>query len=293
MRACVVLVAVALQLALAACGTTGFLVTPSANRVLSPQSPVEAGQEIVAKENDVILRNPVGSSTSGQLDGDVTLQIAGKSETLPKGMRLVAATTYGDAAAKLPKGSHIYCSSAKTDFAKSFASLLTLGISNVATRTGATTQFCLVDGDRNGTVESAFLAGAKKAGDLAIIPVTETPILRLENVPLPGESEARIRYVGPVGLFGNIGFDLEVLESGNRLVFGNGRAVVGSKNIPSTVRLFGAVIDILEYDPKTKRAKLRLQSGLGEGVYTIQTTTTYIPSITDIVHGVYAGCRRN
>lgn len=260
-------------------GASGYSVAPTKKMVLPPAQPVEAGQEVTLKPGDVLLRNPVGYSQAATLEEDVSIGIAGKSATLVKGSVLMVAMVGGEASTNLVRGASVFCTEAQTDSAKAFASLLTLGLAGNLRSVGMTTQFCLVDSEGDGKVDEAFLAGTKNAEDQKPVQLTPTAITVGRGVPMPGESEARIRYRGPVGITGNLGFDLEVVENGKPLSYNNRRSLVKKGQLPADMTIFRSKFTVLSYDAATKEARIRLASGIGVGTYGITTTysTQYIP----------------
>ncbi len=258
---------------------TGYQITPSSNRILPGEDKLAPGAEFTVKKGEVFYSRPVGRAWMAVLGGDVTATIAGKSATLPKGMQLNVARRVDGKAGDELEAAGVFCAPVQNNwnFGKGIANLLTLSLFSRTERLDPTSQFCLVDGDGDAMVEKAFLAGARKAEDLQPITIEPTPIAVARDVPLPGESEARLRFAGGVGILGNIGVDLEVIEGGNRLVYSNGRTLVGKGKLPKDVSIFGASFTILSYDPETKEARIRWNSGFRPAEYGVTTTTTYIP----------------
>lgn len=260
-------------------GASGYYVDATKNKFLSPAQPIEPGTEITVRKGDIVLRAPVGRSVAAFLEGDLSLAIAGQTASIAKGTELRVMKLQGGTAGSQLGVPIVFCSEANYDAGKAFASLLTLGLASSGRRTAIMTQFCLADTDRDGLVEKAFLVGAKRAEDLAPVDVTPTKVVLKADSPLPGESEARLRFHGNVGYFGNIGFDLEVVESGNKLKFSNGLTYLSKKDLPKELNIYGARLTVLSYDPDKKEARVRIDKGFKEFEYSITTTTsmTYIP----------------
>lgn len=260
----------------------GYHVTPSTNKILAVEDKLVPGAEFTVKKGEIFYSRPVGRAWMAVLGGDLNLTIAGKTATMPKGTQLnVARSVGGKAAAELEDEARVFCAPAQNNWnmAKGLANLLTLSLFASAERFQPNTQFCVVDTERDGQVDKAFLAGAKKADDLTPVAIQPTPISVERDVPLPGESEARLRFAGGVGILGNLGVDIEVVEEGKRLVYSNGRTLVSKGKLPKDVNIFGASFTILSYDPKAREARIRWNSGFRSGEYGITTTTTtaYIP----------------
>jgi hypothetical protein len=261
----------------------GYTVTPSRNRILPVTvEKLTPGDEFTVRKGEVFYARPVGRAFQAVLGGDLALTIAGKSASLPKGTQLnVARAVGGKAGRHLEDKALVFCTPVKKDWnaAKGIANLLTLSLFASSQRTSAFTQFCLVDSEADGRADKAFLAGAKKPEDLMPVTIEPTPVAVERDVPLPGVSEARIRFAGGVGWFGDIGFDLEVVEEGRQLIYSNGRTAVSKGKLPKDVDIFGASFTVLSYDPETKQARIRWKRGFLPGEYgvTTTTTTTYIP----------------
>jgi hypothetical protein len=260
----------------------GYYVNPSKNKILGADDQIAPGAEFTVRKGEVFYARPVGKAYTAELGGDLTLDIAGKTASLPKGTQLnVARSVGGKASAQLGNRYVVFCTPLEKDWnaAKGIANLLTLSLFAASQRTQTFTQFCVVDTDLDRLVDKAFLAGAKKKEDLEPIAIKPTPIAVARNVPLPGKSEIRLRFAGGVGIFGRLGIDLEVEESGELLQYGNGRTTVSKEKLPKDVEVFGASFTVLSYDPEAKEARIRWNRGFGNQEYgvTTTTTTTYIP----------------
>jgi len=262
---------------------SGYYVTPSKNRILPGEDKLAPGSEFTVRKGEIFYSRPVGRAFMAVLGGELKLTIAGKSVILPAGTQLnVARTVAGKAAGQIEDSARVYCTPTKGNWnmAKGIANLLTLSLFASSQRTDPFTQFCVVDSDRDSMVDKAFLAGARKAEDLQPVTIEPTPISVSSDVPLPGESEARLRFAGGVGITGkNLGIDIEVVEEGKRLSYSNGRTYVGKSKLPRDVNIFGASFTVLSYDSETKEARIRWNSGFNPSEYgiTTTTTTTYIP----------------
>jgi hypothetical protein len=262
---------------------SGYLVTPSKNKILQVEDKLVPGSEITVRKGEVFYARPVGRAFMAVLGKDLVLTIAGKSVTLPAGTQLnVARQVAGKAAGQLDDPARVFCTPTKKNWnvAKGIANLLTLSLFASSQRTDVFTQFCVVDSEGDSLVDKAFLAGARKAEDLQPVTIEPTPIAVSSDVPLPGESEARLRFAGGIGITGkNIGIDLEVVEEGKALTYSNGRTYVSKSKLPRDVNIFGASFTVLSYDKETKEARIRWNGGFHPAEYgvTTTTTTTYIP----------------
>lgn len=262
------------------CGN-GYYITPSSNRILPVDVPVGTGVEQTVTRGDIIYRQAVGTAYIATLASDVTISIAGKSTSLPAGSRLSVARVDGDAAKQITGNHGVFCSESQNNWnmAAGVANLATLGLFAAGRRHSAQIRFCLVDTDGDRLVDKAFLAGANRKEDQEPVAITPAAIDVRKDVALPGESEARLRFGGSAGIFGNVAIDLEVVENGQKLAFSNGRTLISKKSLPETVSIFGSSLTVLSYDETTKTANIRLNSGFSPIQYNITTTTTttYIP----------------
>jgi hypothetical protein len=261
---------------------SGYEVTPSKNRILPGEDKIARGDEITVHKGEIFYARPVGRSFTAVLGGDLVLSIAGKSATLPKGTQLnVARAVGGDAGRQLDGKARVFCAPTQKDWnaAKGIANLLTLTAFAHGQRTDVFTQFCLVDSEGDGMADKAFLAGAKRAEDLQPVEIRPTPVAVERNVKLPGQSEARLRFIGGAGIFGDIGFDIEVVEEGRLLSYSNGRTTVPKGKLPRDVSIFGASFTVLSYDKEKKEARIRWNRGFLPVEYGVTTTstTTYVP----------------
>jgi hypothetical protein len=258
---------------------SGYMITPSTNRILPAIIPISPGQDVTVAVNDIVHQQPVGQSYVAILEKDVSVTVAGMTETVPKGASLNVALVSGGASQSIADTRTVFCLPSKSNWnlAKGVANLATLSLFARSQRHDTFTQFCLVDTDGDSAADQAFLAGAKRNEDQKPVAIEPAPISVSKDVPLPGLSVARIRFAGKKGMFGLIAFDLEVIENGVNLLFQNGRTMVDPGKLPQDVRIFGASFTVQSYDKESKTAKITFNRGFTNGQYQVTTTTTYIP----------------
>jgi hypothetical protein len=260
-------------------GASGYRIVPTRNVILPAARPGEDRGEFTVAKGEIVHVQPVGREVSAILAGEVRLSIAGQQLAIAAGTPLnMARKVEGEAGAALGRAA-VFCAppSAKWGIGDGIANLATLGLFAAGRRFDATVQFCLVDADGDGRVEKAFLAGARRPEDQAAVAIAPTAVAVQVMKPLPGLSEARIRFVGAGGLFGDLAFQLEIVETGTPLFFNNNRYAVSKKKLPVPVELFGARFEVTGYDPGTKTARIRWLRDFPPASYGITTTTTYIP----------------
>lgn len=261
---------------------SGFYVTPSRNRILESATPIEPGTELIVDKGSVFYRQPVGQARVGVIGSDIAIAIADQTATIAKGTVLNSAVSVeGTAAGQIDGMGMVFCSEPKIDSMKQVLSGMTLGLASLGQRVGWNTQFCFVDSDGDGFLDQAFLVGAKKSNDLKPILIAPTPVELVLNKPLPGESEARLRFIGS-NWHGRPCFQLDVLESGKRLDYSNGNFCPDPEKLPQEVQLFGSSFTVTAYDRNAKQVHLTWHHGFGTPTYGISTTTsyTYIPIYT-------------
>lgn len=238
----------------------GYFVSPSGNKVLPGEDKLAPGTEITVGKGEIFYRRPVGRSLTALLGAELALTVGGKSTILPAGARLEVARTIvlEHGTPSLGKSGRTFCAPAERE------------------SDDHVPQFCFFDSDGDGLVDKAFLAGVRRKTGLEPVAIKPTPVSLASDVPLPGESEARIRFAG------NLRFDLEVVEEGKSLSYSNGRTALKKSKLPADVSFFGGSFTVLSYDSATDQARIRWNSGFSEGEYSISrtrstTTHVYVP----------------
>lgn len=238
----------------------GYFVTPSNNKILPVEDKLAPGTELTVRKGDIFYRRQLGRSLTATLGGTLDVTVDGKSTTLPTGIALEVARNViiEHGAQPLPGTGRTFCVPADGG------------------RKASAVRFCLFDTDRDEFVDMAFLEGVRRP-DLQPVAIKPTPVSIKSDVPLPGESEARLRFAG------NLRFDLEMVEEGKRLSYSNGRTVVKKSKLPAEVSIFGASFTVLSYDGQTDEARIRWKSGFPAEEYSITparaatTIHVYVP----------------
>ena len=260
---------------------SGYVIEPSTNKIMPPEQPILPGTELDIGVRELFYRQPVGANYVATLDKDVAFTIADQPFSIPGGTGLSVARVSGDAAQNVDDKRLVYCTPPKNNWnaGKGLAALVTLGLANSAHRFDPSTQLCLIDNDGDKQVEKAILSGARRKQDLLPIDISLTPVTVLQNAPLPGESYAGLYFASAGGLWGDLNFELRIVENGVPLSFDNGRYTVPIGQLPKSFGIFGARFTVLSYDKALKKAKIRWERGFSEGAYSVTTTTTttYVP----------------
>lgn len=260
-------------------GAAPYVVTPYENQVLAGTAIPASGDELVITKGQVFHSKPVGQQTQAQLGDDVQLIVGGENLTLKTGTLLLPAREVTGSAAPALKNADVYCAGLGSDLAQNKRFGGAFGALLVRRVAPANPRMCLVDGDRDGKVEQTFLLETRLEDNYPLHDIAPIPVTLTRDAPLPGESEIRLRFAGQVGLVGNLGFDLEIVESGKPLSFTNGRTVISAGKLPTDVTIMGARFTVLSYDRGTKAARIRWLGGFAPGTYSVEKvrTTTYIP----------------
>jgi hypothetical protein len=229
----------------------GYFVTPSWNKILPAEDKLVPGTELTVRKGEIFYRRPLGRSLTATLGGELAVTVGGRSATLPAGspLEVVRNISIEHGAPPLGGSSRKFCAPAESE------------------SKDRVPQFCVFDSDGDGLVDRAFLAGVRRKAGLEPVAIRPTPVSVASDVPLPGESEARLRFAG------DLRFDLELVEEGRRLSYSNGRSVLKKSRLPADVNFFGASFTVLSYDSSTDQARIRWNSGFPEGEYSITTTT--------------------
>lgn len=260
-------------------GAGSYVVTPYENRVLPGTEVPASGDELVITKGKVFHSKPVGQQAQAALGDDLQLIVDGENLSLKAGTLLRPARQVTGSAGTALKSADVYCAPLASELGKNKRPGGALGALLVGRVVPANPRICLVDGNRDGKVEQAFLLETRLDDERGLHDIPPIPVTITHDVPLPGESEIRLRFAGQVGLVGNLGFDLEVVESSRPLTFSNGRTVISAGRLPTDVTIMGARFTVLSYDREAKTARIRWLEGFAPGAYGVETvrTTTYVP----------------
>lgn len=233
----------------------GYFVTPHGNKVLPAEDKLAPGAEITVGKGEIFYRRPVGRSLAARLGAELVLNVGGRSATLPAGAPLevgrIVIMEHGTPS--FQKTGQIFCVRTESE------------------EDVVVTGFCFFDSDGDALVDKAFLAGVRRKAGLEPVAIKPTKVSVESDVPLPGESEVRLRFAG------GLRFDLELIEEGKRLSYSNGRTVVKKSNLPADVNVFGASFTVLSYDSESDEARIRWKSGFLADQYSITPATRSRP----------------
>jgi len=256
-----------------------FVVTPSRNQVLEVPDDHAGGTEVVITQGEIFHRKAVGQALQAVLNNDLRLAVGSEDIALSAGTALSPVRELSGSAAGSLANTQVFCAEISPGSAHDAAPVGGLTALLIGRRIPAVRRLCMVDSNRDGLMEKAFVVGAKVMEAQSLRDIPPVPVTFAHNLPLPGESEMRLRFAGRGGLLGNLGFDLEVVEEGKPLTFSNGRTVISADKLPHDVNIMGARFTVLSFDNATRTARIRWIRGFAPTTYGVESvqTTTYIP----------------
>lgn len=237
-------------------------VEPSPLRILAGGDQ-QIGVERIVRPDDEIMRVAIGIAASAKLSDAIQIQIAGESWTAPSGAYLTGFKIISGPAGMTPNA-HTFCGQE-------------LRSSGSRQRVKSRVRFCLTDMDADGTLDHAFLVGARNADDAVLRPVAPVAYQYRENVPLPN-SNLRVTYYKPPAaafdfngrtlvirptILGKDWGSLEIIHTrveGKRKSF-KAYQTIGGDIYPRTIEFGGAKISILAFNKETSEVRLKVEQG--------------------------------
>lgn len=273
-KAVCALILVSLPLPLLA--ALNILVDQSSNVIMAADDSFKEGEIVTVKKGDVFHRQHLGRSNAAHLDSTVTFYFLGQAASIQKGEQLIKSSASGVSAGQIQASDILYCTAAKRTGKKRV-----VGVSEVNAVRGdfdaiaklrhVQTQTCVIDVGGDGFVENAFVADTSNRELIAPVSITPTKVEQLGLVAMPGESEARVVFDGPVGILGNMSVSLQLIEEGKPLAFDNGQRLFNGSTLPRTVEMLGGSFTVLSYDSKTKSGQIRIDRAFAASPYGIHT----------------------
>ena len=271
-----------LPLALLLIGARGYE-TRRWTMLLLPSQDQPGGELTVAKDG-TITRSPAVQAPHATLGTPVSLAIASIEQSLASGDELHYVTVGGDAAERLDSVPEAYCAVPRANAGTAVRAIFEVaafGLLRGVNRSSPFSTHCFVDQDGDGRLDTAFLSGARREADLAPQPVGPLDVAIERNRPIEGVSEARITFGGAIGRARNarLRFRFETANAAGETVQSEIRAQVDVRNLPRTVAIQGAEIEILSYDAAARSVRVRLVRPMAPGgfAFTPPPQVTYIP----------------
>jgi hypothetical protein len=218
---------------------------------------------VTVRKGEIFYRQPLGRSQAAQVEAAVSFSFLGKAVLIGTDEPLLWSRVSGRAGGLVGYDDALYCTPAKRTGKKrvvgmSEVAAVEMDLDAIAKLRHVTTQNCLIDKRTDGSADLAFVADTSNRQEFAAVAIAPTRIRKLGTVKMPGESEARIKFDGPVGIIGNMSTSLQIVEEGVPLKFGNAQTMFRGASLPRTVETFGGSFTILSWDGKTKTARIRI-----------------------------------
>lgn len=173
----------------------------------------------VLKEKDLVFVLPVAMEAQARLAADVKVPLGGYDWPVRQAEDLTLAASWsGGDLAGLAKDAVVYCAPPFSKKGGIEATLLTLGLANIASRFSTWLQLCLVDEDRDSRFEKAFMIGTKKAPDRITVPIEPVAYTASAHVPIPDSRFEVMVFDGGPMIAPN--FELHVFLRGTKVDIG-------------------------------------------------------------------------
>ena len=265
-----------IPLALPLMAALNVLVDGANNVIMADGGSVAAGSVVTVKKGQVFYSQPLGRTHAASVDADVTFAFFGQTIVVGKDEQLIQSRVSGTAAELIGGGDALYCTVAKRTGKKRIVGMsevaeVGMNLDAIAKLRHVQTQNCLIDTSKDGTADKAFIADTSNREDITPVAIPPTPLRKLGTARMPGESEVRMKFDGPVGIIGNMSTTLQIVEEGKPLAFGNGQTLFRAGSLPRTIETFGASFTILSYDTKTKSAEIRIDRAFAPVEYGVRT----------------------
>ena len=254
------------------------LVEESPNTIMAEGGSPAPGTVVTARKGEIFYRQPLGRTQVAAVEAEVRFSFLGQPVVVSTGDQLLRSTISGRAGGLVWVTDALYCTPAKRTGKKrvvgmSEVSAVGMDLDAIARLRHVQVQTCLIDKRNDGTVDQGFIADTSNREQFDAVPFAPTRIRKLGTAPMPGESEARMRFDGPVGIIGNMSTTLEIVEEGKPLKFGNAQTLFRG-SLPRTVETFGGSFTILSYDKATKSARIRIDRPFAAEEYGVHRVMT-------------------
>lgn len=238
-------------------------VEPSPLRILAGGDE-QTGVERTVRPDDEIMRVAIGVAASAELSGAIGMQIAGENWTLPAGAYLTGFGVRSSPAGAIVNMQRTFCGQE-------------LRSSGNRERVKSRVRFCMTDMDADGTLDHAFLVGARNPDESVPKPIAPVAYQYRENVPLPNSHLRVTYYKPPAAAFDFNGRTLvvrptilgrdwgspEIIHTrvGSKRKSFKAYQTIGGDTYPRTIEFGGAKISILAFDKETSEVRLKVEQG--------------------------------
>lgn len=265
---------------------TGYVVQPSGKSL-------PLGETKIVKEHDIVLSGSLFWFNTAKTTDSITIRAVDSDFTIPAGKALrLAARAVGGDLATLPSAAVTYCEEFRHDLVKGWAQLATVGIASLGARLQSDTMTCVVDSDRNGDFDKAFIVGTKRSEDRHLVDIAPVKYVSTYIDPVAGDSKLELEFLDG-GMLSGPGFGMKLIINGQSASFaalhffplqGYSRARIRTnpyqgiklKNLPWSVGLAGGQVEVTAFDKASKSATVRVVSDIGLRGFVIEPHPTYI-----------------
>jgi|CZQE01.1.fsa_nt_gi hypothetical protein len=150
-------------------------------------------------------------------------------------------------------------------FTKAMVGSMGFGLVGLLRPTKLVTRYCLYDSDNDEKLDHAILIGAKGDSGRAPFEITPARYGLISGLLLGDGSELRLRYAGTAGEKDSLSFDAELMLYGMSRPLPEVRHRISIARLPAYGVIEGAVVTVLEFDPQTKIARIRIDRDLAPG----------------------------
>ena len=253
----------ALLILLTAAATPDYKVGPAPLPLL-PGKTLKGDQ--IVHPGEIIAQSLFGRAETALLIDPITLDRLGQKRSFAKESVLQAASVPGVPGDPVV----LFCEpQPEPSIVKELTGQMAFGMVGVLRPTRLVTRYCLFDSDSDGKLDKAILIGAKGESGHAPFDIPPARFGLISGLLLGGGSELKLRYAGPAGERGSISIDVEVNVFGMQRIIQGARHTVPIVKLPTYVAIEGAVVTVLEYDPVTRIARIRVDRDLAPGHFVV------------------------
>lgn len=246
-------------LTLTAAKTVEYKVRPASVPLL-PGRTLKGEQ--IAVPGAIIAQSPIGRPETALLVDPIALDRLGQKRNFTRETVFESASVPG-----VPGDPPVLFCETEQDpsLAKAMVGSMGFGLVGMLRPTKLVTRYCLYDSDQDETLDHAILIGAKGDSGRAPFAIPPARYGLISGMALGGGSELRLRYAGTAGEKDSLAVDAELVLFGMNRPLPVPRHKISIAKLPSYGVIEGAVVTVLEFDPATKIARIRIDRDLAPG----------------------------
>lgn len=265
---------------------TGYVVKPSGK-----SHPI--GESLSLKEGDMVLSGDIFWFNVARASEPIAIRAVDTDFTIPANTTLrLAARALGGDLASLPAEAITYCEDFRHNQGKALVQLATGGIASLGARLRSDTQTCVIDTDRDGKFDKAFINGAKKGEDRHTVEIAPVAYRDTMFDPVAGDTRLEVRFYDG-GMLSGPNFQLNLRLNGSNASFAalhffrlDGGPVVrarvpiamgfSAKKVPMQLNFGSGAIEVTGYDKATKTGTASVVRDFSLNGFIIEPLPTYI-----------------